>query len=90
MTRSGEYVCDAPGCDAVLEGDAVGVIWCDTPLGMATLKTCRTQECGRAALAARPDWKMRKGNKPPEPKAKVPGRGRGHARGGPDTAIDER
>ena len=50
-------------------GEQPGTIWCDTPLGLAALHVHRTQACGKAALAARPDWKMRKGNQPPMSKA---------------------
>lgn len=56
-------------CGRALEREEVGTIWCSTPLGMTTLKTCKTQECGKGALAVRPEWAMLKGNKPPESKA---------------------
>ena len=66
-------------CMKPLEPEEVGTIWCDTPLGMTTLKTCKTQECGKGALAARPGWKMRKDNQPPMSKKEKLGGGAGGA-----------
>lgn len=57
---------DCAGCAQPIPDRKEGTIWCDTPLGLAALLTCKTQECGRAALAKHPDWKMRKGNQPPK------------------------
>jgi hypothetical protein len=56
---------DCAGCGEPVPDDAQGSIWCRTPLGMGVLHTHRSQDCGRAALAAHPDWTMYPGNVPP-------------------------
>lgn len=53
------------GCGQEVPYDEAGRVYCDAPLGMTTLVVHKTQECGRAALAKHPDYRMRKGNRPP-------------------------
>jgi hypothetical protein len=55
---------ECEGCGQELPYNDAGVIWCDAPLGHTVLKTHKTQECGRAALAKHPGYKMLPGNRP--------------------------
>lgn len=56
---------ECAGCGEPIPEGEEGTIWCDHPLGMCVLKTHKTQECGRLALAKNPEHKMRKNNQPP-------------------------
>lgn len=60
--RSGEYAC--AGCGEIVDGSEAASIWIDHPLGLTALRTHRTQECAKAALAAS-ECKMMPGNRPP-------------------------
>lgn len=60
---TGTYACAA--CGELLDGADTATLWMNTPYGLSTLRSCRTQECARAASVSRPGWKLRKGNRPP-------------------------
>lgn len=64
--RSDEYPC--AGCGEWVRGAEAASIWIDHPLGLTALRTHRTQECAKAAVAAS-EGKLRPGNRPPESKA---------------------
>jgi hypothetical protein len=70
---------ECAGCGEAVPVEEVGTIWCRSPLGMSVLHTHRSQDCGRAALAKRPELRMYPQNRPPggtdeEVRARVRGR----------------